>query len=411
MVFFIYFFFSATFFMVVSVGSGVGWLFAPLLGSSGDEFWPDLQIPEAFPFYSTLVNVHFPLALGCLALLTGLLVMAFRPGADRQRELGRLLPLASLLSVILTFIYPQALVPFSVALGVSVVVNALGKRRLALPWLLRWALAVVLPALPMALYYYFVVTENAAFAEWSRQNYTYAPAPHIFLLGLGIPLLLGIPALFRASRQFEQADDRLMLLWLVAIIVCVYLPTSIQRRFMVGAMIPVAYFATRALEEYWLQRVRRPVRTVALTLLVPLIAVSHLLVLFLPVLPVVTGTREAQAGVLLERDYALVFRWLESRTGLNDVVLASPAASVWLPGWAEARVVYGHPYETLNAAAKRAQVEAWYDGQVDDCAALIARYDVRYVLVGPEERMLGAAECADSLRPAIGLGQVTIYAP
>jgi len=399
------------FFAIASIGAGLGWVLGPILGVSESALWPDLQIPEAFPFFSTLVNVHFPLTLGCLALLASLMVTAFRPGADRQVEVGRLLPLAVLLTIILTFIYPQALVPLALALVAYVVIVWWDKRRRVTGWQLRWVLAVILPAIPMAVYYYAVVSANPAYAEWARQNVTLAPPPLLLLLGLGLPLFLGVPAMFRAARRFEGADDRLMLLWIVAILLCLYLPTNIQRRFMIGMMIPVAYFATRALEDVWLQRVSRRYRGAFFTLLIPLIAVSQMFVLFLPVLPVVTGQLQRAPGAFLERDYALVFRWLASRTDMQDVVLASPTVSVWAPGWAGTRVVYGHPYETLNAVGKRARVEQWYASDGADCAALIEEFNVRYVIVGPEERKLGPAACADTLQPIVALGQVSIYAP
>lgn len=398
------------FFAIASVGAGFGWVLGPVLGVSESALWPDLQIPEAFPFFSTLVNVHFPLTFACLALLTSLMVTAFRPGANRQAEVGRLLPLAVLLTIVLTFIYPQSLVPLALALVAYVVFAWWDKRRVT-GWQFQWVLAVLLPAAPMAVYYYAVVTNNGAFAEWSRQNVTLAPPPLLLVLGLGLPLLLGVPSLFRAARRFEQADDRLMLLWLIAIVVCIYLPTSIQRRFMIGMMIPVAYFATRALEDVWFRYINRRFRAAFLTALFPLMAVSPLLVLFLPVLPVASYQLDRTPGAFLERDYALVFRWLALRTDMDDVVLASPTVSVWVPGWAGTRVVYGHPYETLNADEKRAQVEAWYANDGADCAALLDTYHVRYVVVGPEERKLGPVACADTLQPIAALGQVSIYAP
>jgi len=50
------------FFLLTAIGAGFGWLFSPL---TGDTTFPDLTIPEMFPFYSSLMNVHFPLAIAC----------------------------------------------------------------------------------------------------------------------------------------------------------------------------------------------------------------------------------------------------------------------------------------------------------------------------------------------------------
>lgn len=402
------------FFAIASVGAGFGWVGAPLFENGGalpGLVWPDLQVPEAFPLNSTLYNVHFPLTIACLAMVAGALVTAFRPGGDDHNGVRATLPVVALLSFVLALLYPQSLVPLGGALALYVGIAWLEGRRQYARWTLRWALALVLPALPLALYYVTVVNVNPAYAEWNRQNVTPAPHPVSLVLGFGLPLLLGLPALWRSLRRFEPGDDRLMLLWLAAMVALVYLPTNTQRRFLAGAMIPIAYFATRAIEDVWFRYISRRHRAYFFAILLPVIAVSQIFTIFLPVLPVVSGDPARARGMFLERDYALTFRWLESASEPGAVVLASPVVSTWLPGWASARPVYGHPYETLDAETKRRQVLDWYRGETTDCAALLETYRVRYVLVGPEERELGPVSCADALTPVVTLGQVTVYAP
>ena len=83
-----------------------------------------------------------------------------------------------------------------------------------------------------------------------------------------------------------------------------------------------------------------------------------------------------------------------------------------MPGWTGARVVYGHPYETLNAEQKQKQVLDWYtapDGT--DCSALLNQYDVRYILYGPEEQKLGQTSCLADLQMVAQFGDVAVYAP
>ncbi len=403
------------FFVVAAVGAGFGWLLFPLSEMAGilrGNLWPDLQIPEAFPLVSTYVNVHFPLAVGILALLVSLFVNVLRPGAYERRDTGMSAPAMVLLSVLLALLYPHALVPLASGVALYIGIAFFERRTRLARWVLRWWLTLVLPAIPIAIYFYVVVTTIPAFAEWNRQNVTLAPSPLTLVLGFGLPLLIGLPALLRAIRQFELDDDRLMLLWLLAMVVWLYLPSSTQRRFMVGMMLPVAYFTTRAIEDFWFQRISRRHRNYALALVVSLMAVSPLFMLFQPVLPVIAGDPARAVGIFLERDYASAFQWLDGPTGQDDVVLVSPIVGAWLPGWSGARVIYGHPLETLNAAAKRAQVESWYQSEASAaCAELLNKYDVRFVIVGPEERKLGAVGCAETLTRVIDIGQVSLYAP
>ncbi len=113
--------------------------------------------------------------------------------------------------------------------------------------------------------------------------------------------------------------------------------------------------------------------------------------------------------MFLEHDYYVAYQWVNEHSSSSDVVLASPVVSAWIPGWAETRVVYGHPFETLNAAVKRQQVLDWYAG-TGDCTAILDEYNVRYVLYGVEEAKFGAAPCRDQLNVVAEIGDVTVYA-
>lgn len=396
------------FFGVAVAGAGFGWLAAPL---TGQLVYPDFPLlPEAFPFFASLMNVHFPLAIAVLAMLVTCFIHVFRPGSATTNTLAREWPVASVLSVLLALLYPQALVPLGGALMIYLLSLMRNGQAHRVMW--QWVLAVVLSAAPVALYYLFVVAYNPAMQVWNTQNQTPTPPFYALVIGFGLPLLIGLPAIWRALRRLERDGDRFMLFWLVIIVVAMYLPVNVQRRFAVGLMLPVAYFAVRAIEDVWLLRINRRWRTAVGVAFFGVISISLLLMLFLPAVPIVTNNPGQAAGVYLEADYASILNELNSRTTIDDVVLASPVVSAWLPGWGGVRSVYGHPYETLDASTKREQVEAWYAAETTaDCADLIAQYDVRYVIAGPQEARLGSGLCLSTLRVMGRAGSVTLYAP
>lgn len=105
------------FFLIAALGAGLGWLFGLVLQ---DATYPDLTLPEAFPLYSTFMNVHFPLTIACLALLMALFISAYRPGAEHDPTIDASWPLVSVLSIALALLYPQALVPIGAALALYV---------------------------------------------------------------------------------------------------------------------------------------------------------------------------------------------------------------------------------------------------------------------------------------------------
>jgi hypothetical protein len=395
------------FFVFSAVGAGFGWLLAPLLQT---ESFPDFALlPEAYAFFSTLVNVHFPLTIALLALLVALLIVMLRPG-EKAISLEMLaLPATVTTSILLALLYPQALVPIGAALAVHTGMLLIQRRPRARESL-RLLFALGLPALPFAAYYMITVRFNPAMAIWNMQNVTPPPPLHVMLLGFGLPLLLALPALVRALRRFERDGDRFMLLWLVAMLVCVYLPTTTGRRFAVAMIVPIAWFATRAVEDVWLRYIARRIRPLVFVLVAVVIAISPLIMLFLPITPALVGYPQAAVGIFLERDYTTSFAWMRDRLRPGEVILAAPVVSTWIPGWTGARVIAGHPYETLNADEKEAALIAWYTG-ASSCEALLEAYPVRYVLLGPREAALGTTPCTDGMSIVARTETVTIYTP
>ena len=67
-------------------------------------------------------------------------------------------------------------------------------------------------------------------------------------------------------------------------------------------------------------------------------------------------------------------------------------------------MVYGHPYETVDADRKRQKVTDFFAGKAPDLMR-----EVNYVFVGPRERALGQVDVSD-LREVFAAGDVAVYA-
>ena len=49
----------------------------------------------------------------------------------------------------------------------------------------------------------------------------------------------------------------------------------------------------------------------------------------------------------------------------RSLVAAPTSLGLWVPARSNARVIYGHPFETINADVQKAQLEAFYAGLVE----------------------------------------------
>ncbi len=401
------------FFMLVSVGSGLGWL--ALVFYPG-ELAPDLLVPEGFPLLAAYTNPHFPLAIGCQALLTTIFIRVFRPGYFEAPTSDNGGLSVIILSIILAIISPPSLIAMGGALVAFILIRGylLTKTARQNPKFqqklienhqiipiskfqvpmheARWAAMLILPAAPLALYYLMVFRFNDVFGDFNQQNITISPNIILFIFGYGLLLILAIPGLLRAFRRFEPDGDQIMLLWFLVNVLLIYTPFALQRRLFIGLIIPIVYFAVRAIEDYWVERVPERLRMASLIFLFVFILPTHV---FTFGAPLAFAVLDQEAGadnlLLVHENYLAAFDELDAMGGKNGVVLSSPAIGLWLPSQTQMRPVYGHEFETVPAEERREQVEDFYRGI--DCVTLLESdklpFHVRYVLWGPKEDDMG----------------------
>jgi len=114
--------------------------------------------------------------------------------------------------------------------------------------------------------------------------------------------------------------------------------------------------------------------------------------------------------VFLTTGEARALAWLDDNSSAGALVAASPEMGLYLPAWAGARVIYGHPFETVHAAEQRAALEAFYAEPVLP-QAFVEAHGVDLVLLGPRERALGAETVPSNWKTVYDRDGVAIYAP
>lgn len=399
------------FFIIASVGSGLGWLPAV---STGELLTPDMTMPQIFPFYASLANVHLPLSIAGLAFAMAVLVTSLRVGEQSLPSVQNGGLVVFMVAVLLSFVQPEVLLPLMLAFTLAIGIGWWAQKRVTAREL-HWLMWLVVPTLPIAMYYWLTLRSNDALSLWFVQRQTPLLSPLWLAIGFGVPLLLALPSIAKAIRMVRADSDRLFLIWLLVMLGLFYLPLPPHEAFLTGGMLPIAYFATRALEDFWLELVKRRWHLRLFVLFVPIIALSNLFVAFVPVAPLLRGQFTAQGGVL-PTEYAAAFEWMLPRVNANTVVLAAPSVSRWIPAWTGARVVAGHQTATLQPKAKEAFVRQWYSSSREACPDVLARqissvgsFSVDFVLYGALERALGAGACLQDLRLVATFGMLELY--
>ena len=368
------------------VGAGMGWLVV-FFGPPPADFW----VAEAYPFLSMYTNPHFPLGL---ALVLWVFCMVLEP--ERADRLPKLLATGLLISIIM---------PFGIVIALMVAAGWA-----AWTWLetryLHWQPVVCLGALggPFLLYQFWAAQVDPVLAGWNAQNVTVSPPVWDFLLSFSPAFVLAVFGAVVLFQREKSAAIRMLLVWFVLGALLIYFPFSLQRRFMFGFYVPsvaLAVWGIDALRQRFPPLQRR---------LVPLTFGLALPSTILLLLTGVFGALGRAPLLYLAADEARALDWIRAETPAQALILAAPETGRWIPGWTGRRVIYGHPYETVNAEAEEARVLAAYQSSDGLDPQVLAEYGVDYVIYGPRERALNETLDLSALPRVYQTGGIAVYA-
>jgi hypothetical protein len=377
-------------FTITAIGSGLGWL-AALLGRLTADMW----VPEGYILYSIFVNPHFPLAIALMVLAV---LWSIMPWSERRPTGWRLAALA-VVAAALGMVQPFSLLTVGILLSAYALALWIQKRRP--PWRELASTAVIGAAgAPFVLNGYLVSIQNPVLSIWAAQNQTPSPPPWDYAVSYGLVLLLAIVG-FSVTIRRRRNSDWLLILWVVCSAVLLYTPFSLQRRLVMGLIVPLGMLATVG----WYAISYRGHFHVRLFW-----ALSSLTHLFLLVVAL-TGALMRHESLFMTRDEHSAMVWLSEHAAPDAVVIASPQTGLYIPAWAGQRVVYGHRFETTNADRRRQQVLDFF--QHGDYALLSdSSVQPSYVFFGPREQALVPSDWRPdpTWKPVYQQRTVTIYA-
>jgi len=371
---------------LIVLGSGLGWL-AALWGG----FTPDFWVAEAYPFLSAYANPHFPLGL---AILFWVLTDIER--TQDQLPWIVLFLLGCALSVILQF----GLVILAVIWSALTLWRLLETHQLA--W--RRPLAFFSGGAFLLLYQFYAIRSDPILSGWDAQNLTPAPSVLNLLLGLLPAFLFALMGIRTAWTERNLPGRRQLILWLPLAVILIYFPFNLQRRFMLGLFVPIGALAVLGCAAL---PVKRSLARVLMTALTVLSLFTNLIVVW----GGLSAARQHNPALFINANEADALEWLSQNASSGDIVLSSPEIGLLIPAHSNLRVLYGHPFETLNASLEEQDIYNFYAGQMnlEQAQSYLSEHHVAWVYWGPHEKALGSSAFLNTLSVAYLNPMVTIY--
>ena len=400
-------------FLLAALGSGLGWLALPF-GAVTADYW----VAEAYPFLSAYTHPHFSIGLALLLwlLLPPHRVSRLRSGWETLSYLlaSAWLGIMSPFGVVVALMVLCGLLAWSLWDGQAWLAEEFGFKRVSKivsharqHWAFRRILQVAVTGVPWLLYDIWATRSDAILAGWNAQNVTPTPPLWDLVLSLSPLLLLALPGAIAAVRG-KQKCLYLLVAWAGLGLALLFLPFGLQRRFMMGIYVPLAGLAVPGLELLAAGSRRKIVLSATLVLLFVLPTNATVL------LAARHGIQTQAPELYLNRDEANAFSWMTRNTPQDALILADARTGLLIPAHTGRRVIYGHPFETVNADQEYRLVQSFFKHPpvLDTGEApedFLSRRGVDYVFIGPSERALGGAPVNSKMEAVFNSGAVTLY--
>lgn len=399
-------------FLMASVVGGAGWLLYLIMPAQTATLAPiEFWLLDAYTLLAALTFPHFCVTVA--ALVGYVLLLERWLAAPDWRGVGWLV----LVSVVFGFVQPFDLLLTALLTALGGLL-ALARRRVTLTALLRLT-PVAAVHLAIVAYYALAFRSDPVWAAFTAQNITLSPPPIYYLFAYAWFLIaagIGLWQVWAARRR----DLVLPVAWVLLVILLLYAPLQMQRRFLMGVQVPLALLAALGLgwlRGRWLAprpgrvRLRRVKQWRLLTTAGVLLAsLTHLLFILSGA---ISANPQDRPLLFLSDDTLAAQAWLREQP-LDVVVFSTFEAGGEIAGFTGRRVYIGHWIETMDFEQREAQVAAFFasDGMTDhERLALLVDAGLDYVWVDETARALGdwSPEQAAFLRLAFETDTVTVF--
>jgi hypothetical protein len=347
-------------YIVSTLGAGLGWI-AALFGLFTSDFW----VAEAYPFLSMYTNPHFSFGLGLMVLV---LTPPKRFPIIKNLSLGVCLGLIQPFNVVIVILVLAART-------INELVGLTGslKQRVENSQLLLSLIAFGLGGGIILGYQYIVIQVDPLLAAWNLQNITPTPGLLDLIFSLSPCLIL---ALIGIKDAWGTEGGRMLVYWAAISLCLILVPWSLQRRFLSGIFIPVSGLAILGLDK--LLKIKKADVAISSVLLFLLVIPTNLFV----IISGVQASNRNDPAIYWDLNLNEALEWINHDTELDSVILADEVTGLYIPSQTGRGVIYGHPFETIEAESQLDFVRDFFGGnfKMDDICEEMFNRNISYIL-------------------------------
>ena len=372
-------FWARTAFLLAALGSGAGWLQLILNLTPGKVTPIDFWLTDSYVFFSLSMFPHFAFVTAAMCIV----LSAWLNYLEKPNKWSIIW--IALIAVSVQIMNPIAFAAVDVSFLGAAILSWWNKGRINLTHLFALGL-IAIAQIPLLVYNISVLGYDPVWRQFTIQNQTLSPAPPYYIWGFALFWPLAIGGAIIGFRE-RSSHTGAAVFWTLAAFIMAYAPLYIQRRFLQNITIPLGILATQGLIRLFeMLTAQRPgLERWKTSLVIFFIFLASLSSIQLSVgRAIYLQTHPEDFYYPASLDQAI--HWLRENAEYNDFVLASERTSQILAQRAEMRVYLGHEMETLDYETKKANVLAFFEGNLPD----LASKPIEWIVYGQDERKLAA---------------------
>lgn len=354
--------------LVVGLSAGFGWMLpADLRVNMSVDTWQ----PEAITFLSLYLS---PLYSFPTLLMVGVIYYLHKFTETRAWKHAIF---AGLILMLLSNVHTYDVITLAIVWSLYALYRLVLKPRSVLP--VFGGLVAALIALPLAGYQLHFYHTEAIFRMRAAVP-TLSPTIKWYLMGYGLLVPFALFGIWRSLR--DRTNIGLLLCWVAAGFIVVYLPVSFQRKLVMGTHIPLSLLAAIGLVAL-ADRLRSRAGTALIVSAILIMTITNAQFLARDTNCVMNSQSQTLAHVpFLSANESAALDYLRTHAGPSDIIVATPGTAVLIPGYTGRTVYCGHWGETVDFKSKLNELMVFYlpGGYDSDRRAFLGDRGVTYVL-------------------------------
>jgi len=339
--------------IIIIFASGIGWFFKLLTVFGVKQYGSiDLWVGDANTFTILLSHPHTIISLGLFIGAVYHFINWYKNGSTKQ------IIFSGILTLILGFEHLFDVITLCFTIFILLIFDYKKLNIKKIKHLIIFGIFVLIP-----LIYTYMLFTNPAYSNWNDQNMLDTPKFLHVIFGFGGMFAALIGYLFHLIYKKEKikTEIKLILCWILSVMILIYSPFNIQRRFFEGVHIPfgiiTGLFLFYILKKY--VNVKKWMIIGIIFLLIPTNAFNYFIKF---------SNIDNERGLYPYRVNNYIYPeekegllWLIDNSESDSTIISSYNIGNYIPSYVNRRVYLGHWAQTYNLDEKKKSVDDLFE--------------------------------------------------